>query len=172
MIFVHQLSLVCPCENVIYGNAPLLTTLLPFRGSVTATGISDSLASLDRAALGYPTFMWYLFLHATSYYSGYLPDSKGRLNLSGMAGFITFDRLTDTVSVTKLDWCSLQDRIYWASQCLFPHRVSVILQPERQIGSKKIFIFPGIKLKTRLLAHRMHECHCMAANERMMLRVF
>ena len=75
-------------------------------------GISDSLGHDLVVFVGDPTFMCYLLLHATTYNPGcpllfFLPFDP-----SIVAGFSTFERLANIISVSRLNCSSLQDRFH------------------------------------------------------------
>ena len=109
-----------------------------------------SLSKVTLRMLGYPTFMRYLrltrniILLRISLVGFTLSVSSNKI-----AGLITFGRLTDIISVTKPDWCSLSFRTWWALTSLSPPLLSQWLQPERQIGSCSSFIYIGIYLYLR-----------------------
>lgn len=65
--------------------------------------ISDALASLDRAALGFPTFMCYLISARNIILLRVSIVLLFAVSSYDIAGFSISERLTDTIGVTKLN---------------------------------------------------------------------
>jgi hypothetical protein len=110
-MMVHQFYPILSPENFIPGNVPSLTTLLPFRGSITTMDISESLGRSGLTAvrashvhvLPYNARNTILLRVSTSMHVA--------VASADVAGFTISERMANTEGVTKLDWCSLHYRI-------------------------------------------------------------